>query len=258
MNTTFTKAYLEIDRLRVEIYPTRQEMGAAAAHAAAKAIREVLGTGEECNIIFAAAPSQNELLAGLANAPGIEWERVNAFHMDEYTGLAKGAPQAFSQYLKNHLFGLVPLKNAWYIDGTTTNPAEEIKRYTRLLKEHPIHLCCLGIGENGHIAFNDPPDARFDEPVWMKEVRLDEQSRVQQVHDGCFERLGDVPKTALTLTVPALMAAGQMVCVVPGTAKADAVKTALAGPVEEGCPASILRRHPAAQLYLDGASAALI
>ncbi len=243
-----------VDQLDVFVYETRDEMGNAAAKKAAKHIQDVLANKDECNIIFAAAPSQNELLAGLLDAD-IEWERVNAFHMDEYIGLPEGAPQHFSNFLREAIFERLPFKNVFYINGSNPSIEDEITRYESLLDKHPVDLCCLGIGENGHIAFNDPPEARFDDPKPLRIVALDERSRIQQVNDDCFESIDDVPKDALTLTILALTRATHMVCVVPGPTKADAVERCLTGDVGEDCPATILRRHSSASLYLDTDSA---
>ena len=217
---------------------------------AAAAIRGVLAQKEERNMIFAAAPSQNEMLAALAAQPGIEWNRVNAFHMDEYIGLAPDAPQGFANFLRAAIFTKVPFRSVNCLDGTAASrdPAAECARYSQLLRRFPVDITCMGIGENGHIAFNDPPVADFDDPALVKPVALDEICRNQQVHDGCFATLDDVPTHALTLTVPALMHAAQVFCVAPAATKARAVRDTLLGDIRTACPASILRRHPAATL----------
>lgn len=250
---------ISINQFRVKIYDTRAEMGFCAADEAA-AIRGVLAQKEECNMIFAAAPSQNEMLAALASQPGIEWNRVNAFHMDEYIGLAPDAPQGFANFLRAAIFTKVPFRSVNCLDGTAASrdPAAECARYSQLLRRFPVDITCMGIGENGHIAFNDPPVADFDDPALVKPVALDEICRNQQVHDGCFATLDDVPTHALTLTVPALMHAAQVFCVVPAATKARAVRDTLLGDIRTACPASILRRHPAATLYLDADSASLL
>lgn len=251
---------ISIDRFCVKIYDTRAEMGFCAADEIASAIAQVLAAKETCNIIFAAAPSQNEMLAALVAQPGIDWGRVNAFHMDEYIGLAPDAPQGFANFLQRSLFGLLPFRGVYCLDGAAAgeNAASECRRYTNLLLRFPVDITCMGIGENGHIAFNDPPVADFDDPEWVKQVQLDDICRSQQVHDGCFDSLAQVPTHALTLTIPALMAAKQVFCVVPAASKSRAVRETLLGSVSTACPASILRRHPAATLYLDTESAAEI
>lgn len=246
--------HFQQDQLQVHIYDTRAAMGAAAAADIEKAIAQVLAGKDRCNMIFAAAPSQNEVLAALAASPRIDWPRVHAFHMDEYIGLAADAPQGFANFLRAALFSKVPFGSVNCLDSTA-QPEAEAQRYSKLLQENPVDIVVMGIGENGHIAFNDPHVALFDDPALVKAVTLDDTCRMQQVHDGCFARIEDVPKTALTLTVPALCAARQAFCIVPAATKAQAVRGALLGPVSEQCPASILRRHPRAGLYLDADSA---
>ena len=248
----------QVDRLRVSRFATREEMGRAAAAAAARKIRELLRQKHAIHVIFAAAPSQDEMLAALVREPAIDWGRVDAFHMDEYVGLAPDAPQGFGNFLRDRIFSKLPFRSVHYIRGGSGDIARECGRYGRLLKEYPPDIVCLGIGENGHIAFNDPAVADFDDPLPVKEVTLDEVCRMQQVHDGCFAALDDVPRTAVTLTVPALTRGGSLFCVVPAATKAGAVRAMLTGPVDESCPASILRRHPDASLYLDNDSAALL
>lgn len=251
MNREFMK-----ERLAVRVYGTRAGMGAAAARDVEAAIAEVIAAKGRCNVIFAAAPSQNEVLAALA-ASKIDWPRVHAFHMDEYVGLPADAPQGFANFLRAALFDKVPFGSVNCLDAGA-NPESEAARYAALLRANPADIVVMGIGENGHIAFNDPHVADFSDPAVVKVVELDETCRMQQVHDGCFPALGAVPKSALTLTVPTLFAAKRAFCVVPAATKAKAVRNALAGPVSEVCPASILRRHPRAVLYLDPDSAALI
>lgn len=234
------------------MYPNRLEMGEAAGKAVELNIVSLLESQEEVRMIFAAAPSQNNLLHYLRNSTAIAWNRVVAFHMDEYLGLQAGAAQLFSSYLKEHLFAHVSLKQAHFIDGN--GGAAEAGRYARLLAEKPIDMVCLGIGENGHIAFNDPPVADFNDPEVVKDVALDQPCRQQQVNDGCFASIGQVPTHALTVTVPALMAAKSLYCVVPGKTKAQAVAASLLGPVDTSCPASILRTHSQCTLFLDADS----
>ena len=246
------------DNLTIEQFPSREILGSKAAADVATRIRSLLTQQAQVNIIFAAAPSQNEFLAALANAPSIDWRKINAFHMDEYVGLAADAPQRFGNFLKEHLFDKVPLREIFYLNPREKNPHAECQRYTSLLKQYPTDIVCLGIGENGHIAFNDPHVALFDDPQWVKVVDLDLQCRIQQIHDGCFLSLEQVPTHALTLTIPALTAAKSMYCIVPAATKALAIKRTLQGPISTECPATILRRHPSARLYLDADSASLL
>lgn len=248
----------QTDRLTVKILPGREEMGRCAAADAADAIRALQKTRAEVNIIFAAAPSQNETLAALIEEPGIVWEKINAFHMDEYLDLPENSPARFSQYLQEHIFGKVPFHAVYTIWAQSRDSRAEAARYAALLAEHPADIVMLGIGENGHIAFNDPAVADFADPAPVKEVQLDEMCRNQQVHDGCFPSLEQVPRRALTLTVPTLMAAGQLFCSVPGSTKAQAVYRTLHGEIGEECPATAMRRHPHATLYCDADSAQML
>ena len=243
------------DLLNVNIYDTRSEMGCAAAADIKAAILDMLKEKETINMIFAAAPSQNEVLAALANDKEIPWGRVNAFHMDEYIGLSKDAPQGFGNFLKEHIFGIAPFGSVSYIRPDAASAEREAQRYSDLLAKNPTDIVVLGIGENGHIAFNDPPVADFCDPKLIKKVQLDDICRMQQVHDGCFPTFDDVPKYALTLTVPALMSAEYLICTVPASTKANAVKAMLEGEYGEVCPATALRKHKGAKMFLDKDSA---
>ncbi|MDB5081611.1 MAG: hypothetical protein JWP00_3535 [Chloroflexi bacterium] len=249
---------IHVDNLRVEVFADRAALGRAAGTWAASILRQALTRKGAARAIFAAAPSQNELLANLVQAGSIDWARLTAFHLDEYLGLAGGAPQSFQTYLKEHLFSLVKPGLVNYLDGATTDPEAAAGEYGRLLQADELDLACIGIGENGHIAFNDPPLADFNDPQKVRIVALDETSRVQQVHDGCFPELAQVPRQAMTVTIPAIMAARSIVCVVPGPTKAKAVFDTLNGPITPLCPGSILRQHPAARLFVDRESAALL
>lgn len=246
------------DLLTVNIYKTRDEMGKAAGADIKVKILELLSKKETINMIFAAAPSQNEVLAFLAVDPEIPWNRVNAFHMDEYIGLPADAPQGFGNFLKNAIFGRAPFKSVNYIDISAPDAERECERYASLLAANPTDIVVMGIGENGHIAFNDPPVADFADQKMVKPVQLDEVCRNQQVNDGCFKTIDDVPKTAITLTVPTLFAGDHLFCIVPAKTKANAVKATVQGEIGEHCPATILRRHASAILYLDGDSSALL
>ena len=249
---------MQKDLLKVNIYDTRDEMGKAAGADIKACILSLLEKKETINMIFAAAPSQNEVLYALATDKEIPWNRVNAFHMDEYIGLSKDAPQGFGNFLKAHIFGLADFKSVNYIDISAPDADVECARYSALLKEYPTDIVVMGIGENGHIAFNDPPVADFNDPKAVKPVALDEICRNQQVNDGCFAKLDDVPKTAITLTVPTLFAGDHLFCIVPAKTKANAVRATLCGEIGEACPATVLRRHQSAILYLDGDSSALL
>jgi glucosamine-6-phosphate deaminase len=241
----------KIDNIDVRVYDSRQEMGKAAAKMVCNRINTLLKEREFVNMIFAAAPSQNELLAALIERKDIAWQRVNAFHMDEYIGLSADAPQRFGTFLKDRLFSKLPFNSVNYINGNAGNPASECERYADLLQQLLPDIVCMGIGENGHIAFNDPHVADFNDPLAVKVVDLDEECRQQQVNDGCFAALQDVPTHALTLTIPALTTGRFIYCMVPGKNKVDAVNRTLNGDIDEQCPASILRKHPNAMLFLD-------
>ena len=248
----------QVDKLNVKVYQTREEMGRAAAEEAAAAIRAAIAAKGEINMIFAAAPSQNEFLAHLIADKSIDFTKINAFHMDEYIGLPADAPQGFGNFLRERLFDRVPFKTVNTIDSTAADPEAECRRYAALLQAHPCDIVCMGIGENGHIAFNDPHVADFGDKAAVKVVALDETCRQQQVNDGCFARLDDVPTHALTLTIPTLTAPEAVFCIVPAKTKANAVYATLRGGITEACPASILRRHANATLYCHADSAARV
>lgn len=247
-----------VDRLRVWQFATREDMGRAAARAVREQLLAVLSQKETVNMLFAAAPSQNEVLTALASDPDIPWERVNAFHMDEYVGLDADAPQGFGNFLRRAIFEKAPFRSISYLHGGAEDLEAECRRYTEILQAHPIDIACAGIGENGHIAFNDPHVADFQDARTVKIVELDETCRWQQVHDGCFASLDQVPRQALTLTVPAILRASYIACIVPARTKAQAVRAALLGEISPRCPASSLRGHKNAVLFLDGESASLL
>jgi glucosamine-6-phosphate deaminase len=240
----------QVDQLKVKVYSTRAEMGAAAAVDAAACINKLFAAQDIVRIIFAAAPSQNEVLAQLVANKDIDWSRIDVFHMDEYIGLPVGAEQRFSTFLNQHLFDQVKPRHVNLIDDSDGLDAA-LQRYEALIKEAPIDVVCLGIGENGHIAFNDPPVADFTDPEIIKPVALDDACRQQQVNDGCFPTFDDVPETALTLTIPALLSGKHLFCVVPGRTKSEAIKNVITGKVTTACPASILQKHPDCTLYTD-------
>lgn len=240
----------QVDRLKIRAFETRQQMGHAAGRDAAARLKSLLARKKSVRMVFAAAPSQNETLATLAAEPDIDWSRVTAFHMDEYIGLSADAPQRFGRYLRDHIFGLVKPGQVNYIDSAS-DAAAECLRYSQLLQAGPIDVVLLGIGENGHIAFNDPPVADFDDREWIKRVELDAACRQQQVNDGCFPSFDAVPTHALTLTIPALMSGAHLFCSVPGPTKRAAVSRTLAGRISTECPSTILRRHTDCMLYVD-------
>ena len=250
---------LREDSLVIRVYDNRADMGAAAAAQAAEIIRAVCAEKGEANVIFAAAPSQNEFLETLRKMDNLPWNQVNAFHMDEYIGLPADAPQGFANFLRRALFDRVPFKRVYCLNGQNPDPKAECERYAALLRAHPADLICMGIGENGHIAFNDPPVADFNDPLDVKVVELEARCRRQQVNDGCFAALDDVPTHAMTLTVPLMMRSPRLILVVPTVLKAQAVRDTARGPVSERVPATAVRRHPGgAVLYTDEAGASLL
>ncbi|MFY9240912.1 MAG: glucosamine-6-phosphate deaminase [Roseovarius sp.] len=235
---------------RVEVFPDRAAMGRAAARDVDAAMRKTIAERGAVRVVFAAAPSQGSTLDALASAPGIDWTRVTAFHMDEYVGLQPGHSSGFGNWLRRHIFDRLPF-GAVHILPTTGDSATEAKRYAAVLNAAPIDIVVLGIGVNGHIAFNDPPVADFEDPVDVKLVELDSVCRQQQVDEGCFPDIASVPRTALTLTIPRLLRAGKLFVVAPGASKRAAVRAALHGPLTTKCPASVLRTHPDCRFYLD-------
>lgn len=244
------------DNLYVNIFETRKEMGSSAADDIAIALKKVFSQKQEANVIFAAAPSQNDTLEALCKKTDIDWNRVNAFHMDEYIGLPKNSTALFAQYLKDHVFNILPFKSVNLLVDNGNTAEEMIANYKELLKNHKPDIVVLGIGENGHIAFNDPDVADFNDPEILKVVNLDEKCRNQQVHDGCFASSEQVPTQAITLTVPTLVSADYLFCSVPGTTKADAVhELVTTDKIDEHCPATAMRHHKNAHLYCDKDSA---
>jgi glucosamine-6-phosphate deaminase len=250
-----------VDSLRVIVHEDRARMGRAAADEVARAIAARQAVAPRANIVFAAAPSQDEFLAALVAYEGIDWARVHGFHMDEYLGLGPDHPASFRRYLQERLFRLAGLDEPRLrlIPGEEADrPLRTALEYEQKLLDEPTDIVCAGIGENGHLAFNDPPVADFLDPVLVKVIRLDAACRRQQLNDGCFDRLEDVPTHAYTLTLPALMAAPVVSVVVPGPRKAEAVLATIRGPIAESCPSTALRNHPGAVLHLDRESARLI
>lgn len=247
----------DVRQARVSVYDSRAAMGAAAGRWGANLIREKLADGKSVRIIVACAPSQAATMATLAAEPDLDWSRIKVFHMDEYLGLSEDHPASFRRWLRENLTAHVAAQRVCFLNGDAVDPQAECARYAGLLTEAPIDVCFLGIGENGHIAFNDPPVADFEDPVAVKVVELDEPCRLQQVNEGHFPDFAAVPTHALTLTCPTLLAAEHLVASVPGAAKAQAVHDALLGPRTTQCPGSAIADHPSAAVFLDQESAAL-
>lgn len=245
------------DKLKVEVLGSRHLMGLAAAMAVAQKVNELLNAKAFVNMIFAAAPSQNEFLDALLKQD-IDWGRINAFHMDEYLALDADAPQGFGNFLKERLFDKASFNSVNYLNGNAADALEECERYAALLTQNPTDITCMGIGENTHLAFNDPHVAGFNDRALVKVVDLDNACRVQQVNDGCFARIEDVPTHALTLTIPALVKAPYVFAVVPGENKAEAIQFTLNADITERYPSTILRQHPNAVLFIDDQSSAYL
>ncbi len=249
-------AEMHVDQLPVSVYTTNEELGRAAAGQASEAIQRAVAQKGSANIIIATGNSQMTFLTALRQERAIPWDKVNVFHMDEYIGIDQDHPASFPRFLREHLLKYVNPRAFYPVSGDPRQIETTIANYAQALREHPADLCACGYGENGHLAFNDPPFADFDDPVLAKVVRLAEASRRQQVGEGHFRTLAEVPTHAITLTIPALLAARAVLCIVPEARKANAVHQALRGPVSEDCPGSILRRMPHAHLFLDKDSAA--
>ncbi|MGA7106775.1 MAG: glucosamine-6-phosphate deaminase [Terracidiphilus sp.] len=239
--------------LAVHVAASRPALGARAAADIASEIRALLASQDRVRVLFAAAPSQSETLLSLSQAPDIDWSRVDAFHMDEYLGLDPGAPQRFGAWLRRTIFDHLPF-GAVHLIEPDDDPNRTAAKYAAQINTAAIDIACCGIGVNGHLAFNDPP-ADFDDPLTVKIVTLDERSRQQQVDDKCFATLDDVPTHAVTVTIPALLAAHTIFCMVPGQQKLQAVREMLEGSVTSLCPATALRLHPRCTLFLDPDSA---
>ena len=245
------------DRLEVRIFGDRGEAGAAGAETAAGIMREQIGRAGRAAVVFASAVSQDPFLAAL-RAQEIDWTRITAFHMDEYAGMSGDHPASFRRFLRERLFDHVPVAAFHQLDGEAADAEAECERYAGLLRRAEPCLVIMGIGENGHLAFIDPPVCDFGDPRDVRAVELDDVCRMQQVHDGAFARLQDVPRRALSLTVPFFLRVPRALVFVNGEHKSAAVRAALEGPVVEACPASALRRHPSAILFLDAAAASLL
>lgn len=248
---------LQVGTARVEIYESKEKLGQAAARTAANIMQNTLKQNEVANVAFATGASQFEFVDALGDEH-INWQRIVAFHLDEYLGMQDDHPASFRRWLRERIVERYAPRAVHYVQGDADDAEVEAARYSRLLEQNPVHLGCVGIGENGHIAFNDPPVADFSDPHKVKVVELDHACRMQQLGEGWFPTLDDVPHRALTLTVPAIMQFQHIVSVVPDERKAEAVKNALQGEMITRCPASILRTHPNLTLFLDEGSASLL
>ncbi len=247
-----------VDKLPVELYASNDELGQAAANKAQQILKKAINQKGFANLILATGNSQLTFLKALRILEGIEWQKVRIFHMDEYIGIDPSHPASFPLFLENHFLQFTKPGHFHPIPSVPSDVSSACKTYEALIRQHPADLVAMGWGENGHIAFNDPPDAHFDDPHWVKVVDLAEESRLQQVGEGHFTSLNKVPKQAITLTIPALIAPVHILCIVPEARKANAVKACLSEPVEESRPGSILRTISHATLLLDQDSASLL
>ena len=247
----------KVEKLNVSVYHSREGLGAAAAKDACARINAAIAARGCANVIFAAAPSQNELLENMLKE-NVDWSKVRAFHQDEYVGIDASEPAGFGNFLDRAIWDKVKFMEVHYLLCDADKAEAKCEEYAQLLKKYPVDVILLGIGENGHLAFNDPAVADFNDPKVVKIVELDDVCRQQQVNDGCFPTLNDVPKQAMSLTMSFIMSVPNAICVVPTDRKANAVYGATRGPVTTACPASILRQHKNAGLYLDKAAASKI
>ncbi len=248
----------QVDRAAVEVYPSKAEVGKAAAQRASAILKAAISKNGRAWLIMATGNSQEDLVAALVKVPDLDWSRLEVFHMDEYVNLPETDRGCLKHWLKTHFVEVVHPGKVHYLDGNAADLDAECRRYEQLLRTAPVNLCTLGIGENGHIAFNDPHVADFHDPLGIKRVDLDERCRRQQAGEGHFTDFAAVPSEAVTLTCPLLMSSENLICCVPEARKAEAVKNALEGPVSTRCPGSLVRTHPHAHIYLDADSASLL
>lgn len=244
--------------LTVKIFPNQESLAEAAAAETGTYLNHLLNTQPTARLILATGNSQILFLSRLIESKAVDWDRIELFHMDEYLGLPASHSASFQHYMKERVETKAKPKAFHYLTGDALLPLDECNRYERLLAQAPIDLCCLGVGENGHLAFNDPPVADFEDPRPVKIVKLDDACKQQQVGEGHFPSLDAVPNYAFTLTIPTLCAAKKIVCLAPEQRKSKAIRTALQEPISTTCPASVLRYHSRATLFLDTDSASLL
>jgi len=244
--------------LNVSIYDNKEDMGEGAAAFVSEELQKAIHERGKANIVLATGASQFTFLESLKKHKEIEWDKVTAFHQDEYVGISEDHPASFRKYLKDRILNIVHPAKQYLIEGDAKNLKEMMRKYEELLKANPIDVICLGIGENGHIAFNDPSVADFNDPYWVKIVKLDDKCRNQQVGEGWFKTMDEVPEEAISLTIPAIMKCKAISCVVPDARKAIAVRDTLNDEISTKCPATILRKHPHVKLFLDPKSASKI
>jgi glucosamine-6-phosphate deaminase len=252
-----TKCF-RVDELTVQIYNTEAEMAQDVAEIAQHYLQNLLQQQDTAAVLLATGNSQLKFLNALIALGGIDWSRIILFHLDEYLGISSDHSASFRRYMQERVEQRVKPQQFHYLEGDTLQPLVECDRYTKLLQAQPIDLCCLGVGENGHLAFNDPSVADFQDPYTVKLVKLDDINRQQQVNTGQFPNLESVPQYAFTVTLPLICSARKIICLAPEKRKANTVKDILQGSINTICPASILRQKPQATLFLDTNSASLL
>lgn len=252
-----SKTY-RVEQLKVEEYNSEKELAQGAAQAVQNYLKSLLEEKGQANLILATGKSQLNFLDELLTLGGLDWSRITCFHLDEYLGISANHKASFRHYLKEKVEKRFSPRKFHYLEGDTIEPVKECDRYTALLQAQPLDLCCLGIGENGHLAFNDPYVSNFNDSYWVKLVKLDQLNRQQQVNQGHFDTLQAVPNYAFTLTITTICTAAKIICLAPELRKAAVVKKMLLGDISTSCPASILRRKANATLFIDRDSASLL
>jgi glucosamine-6-phosphate deaminase len=249
---------VEFGQAKVYCHPSVKAMARAVADRTAHVMRQAVAERGVAHVMFATGNSQLAFIDMLvAHTDDVPWSDTVVFHMDEYVGVGPDHPAGFQKWIRERIVDRTSPRAAYYVEGVG-DPTEECARYSKLLADHPLDLCCLGIGENGHLAFNDPPVADFNDPLDVKVVELDGPCRQQQVNEGHFPDLVAVPTHAITVTIPALLRACEVFAIVPEARKAHPVLTALTGPISTSCPASALRTCDHAAIHLDPESARLL
>jgi glucosamine-6-phosphate deaminase len=248
----------QVEKLKVQVHPSREAAGAAAAKATADSIKALAAARKIFSVIFATGASQIETLKALTAIPGLPWAQIDGFHMDDYVGLPLDHPASFRAYLEEKLVRKVPIHSFAYVDGLASHPEKTCKDYADKLRAADPQLCLLGIGENGHLAFNDPAEANFNDPLDVKIVHLDEPCRRQQAAEGWFKTFEEVPLTAITLTMPRLFRVPKLIISVLGPRKASVIRRTFEEPISTKCPSTILRTHRDATIFMDREAAAAV
>lgn len=249
---------LKVDNLSVCIYDSEDELALEVARYVKEYLEKISATQGSAAIVLATGNTQLKFLDALTTGEDLDWSKLTLFHLDEYLGIDSNHPAGFRYYLRERVEKQVKPGQFHYIKGDALQPLAECDRYAQLLSAQPLALCCLGIGENGHLAFNEPKVADFDDPYRVKLVKLDRATRLYQVEEGHFSTLEAVPQYAFTLTIPAICSAEKIICLALGSHKASAIKQMLTEAIGPACPASILRQQPKTYLFLDKEAASLL